>query len=200
MYIILSSSMERQLRSDIWFRFTNTRHGVTALQEKTRRFVPLGNSGTPARQSCSTSSTTASIYFLSAGWAPRGNGWITWFSQSLSDTAICLRRHINCFGFSAGKHCVLLRSIMLPYIVFPLPRGSRLLLRYQNDDACQKRRPKLHNECFSQCVCTGSWQEIAEQEHSGASIRFLDLLTVKRRMNRKKTAQWGKLFFGVTLN
>lgn len=79
-----------------------------------------------------------------------GNGWVTWFSQSLvlTPSSVCgatliasaRRGEASC---PALLHYAAFRCVLLP-------QGSRFLC-YQNDDACQKHQPRLH---YKLCVCS----------------------------------------------
>lgn len=63
-------------------------------------------------------------YFLSAAAHFLGNGWRTCFSQSLvlTQPSVCV---IVIASTQRRKHCVPLRSIMLPHIVFHMLPGRR---------------------------------------------------------------------------
>lgn len=184
----------QQLYEDTRFRFTSHRqaHEEVNVLRETR----LHRNKTTC--AC-TSSTTQILHLFSVhSWTTPGNGWLTWFSQSLvlTQPSVCVviliasaqRGETLCPAplHYAALHCV------------PLPHGCRLMC-YQNDDACQKYWPKLHNkllqQCVSQCVCLCAGVHCSEASEmltgitaQERGVRFVDLSTPRRKMNRKDRA------------
>ena len=160
-----------------------------------------------------TSSTTQILHLFSVhSWTTPGNGWLTWFSQSLvlTQPSVCVviliasaqRGETLCPAplHYAALHCV------------PLPHGSRLMC-YQNDDACQKYWPKLHNKllqqrvCVCVCVCVRArrcslFRSIrnADRNHrAGTRCQICGFIDAKKKNEQERQGSEGNYFKKTTL-